>query len=122
MSFDLGVWYSSRPLTDEEAAERHRACCDNGDIDRLIEPHQSVADFVSEVTARYPQIDDVPEDEIEHCPWSVAFDPSKGHVTMPICWSRVEDVAPVVMELAAKHGLVCYDPQMGKVHLPPGLS
>ncbi len=121
MSFDLGVWYSSRPFTAKEADERYVALSKNGDVTRLIEPHQSVAEFVAALTAQYPQIDDVPEDKIDACPWTVEFDLSKGHATMPIMWSRVDDVAPFVMELAEKHGLVCYDPQARKVYLPSRL-
>lgn len=41
---------------------------------------------------------------------------------MAITWSTCAEIAPVVRELSAKHGLVCYDPQESKVYLPPRLQ
>jgi hypothetical protein len=41
---------------------------------------------------------------------------------MCIAWSRVEEIALYVVELAEKHGLVCYDPQENYVYLPSQLN
>ena len=121
MSFDLDVWYSSRPLTVAEADEHYSAFRGNGNGDGQAATDERLTRFVDELTSRYPQIDDVADDEIDACPWSLAFDLSPTHVRMPVMWTRAEEIAPVVMELAERHGLVCYDPQSRKVHLPPGL-
>ena len=122
MSYDLGIWYSSYPLTDAEADERYSAFLANGNGNGPVATDERLSRFVDELTSRFPQIDDVSEDEIDACPWSVAFDLSSSHVCTPIMWARAEDVAPFVLELAERHGLVCYDPQSRKVHLPPGLQ
>ncbi len=127
MSFDLGVWYSSRSLTAAEADECYSAFHasgngkGNGNANGQATTDERLTRFVHELTSRYPQIDDVADDEIDSCPWSVSFDLSPTHVKMPVMWTRAEEIAPVVMELAERHGLVCYDPQSRKVHLPPGL-
>jgi hypothetical protein len=116
MSFDLAVWYSSTPQTNDRALWIYQALCD-GDCS-VVEPQASVAAFLRELSAQYPDIDTVPEDEIDISPWTCCFDVSDGHVIMPISWGRVEEVAPIVVELAAKHGLVCYNPQGRQVFLP----
>ncbi len=129
MSFDLSVWYSPRPLT---AAEADELCSTfhgnasgngngNGNGNRQATPDERLTRFVDELTSRFPQIDDVADDEIEECPWNCAFDLSPTHVRIPIMWSRAEEVTSFVLALAGRHGLVCYDPQSRKVHLPPGL-
>ncbi len=131
MSFDLGVWYSSQPLTAAEAEERYSAFHGNenwngngngiGNTDDQAATDERLTRFVDELTSRYPQIDDVADDEIDACPWSLTFELSSTHVTMPVMWARAEEIAPVVMEIADRHGLVCYDPQSRKIHLPPEL-
>ena len=120
MSFDLGVWFSSRPMNNEEAAARYVALCDGNTDD--IEANPAVAAFVTELTGLHPQIDDVPDEDVDDCPWNCAFDVSEGHVIMPMSWSRCEEVALLVLQLAQKHGLICFDPQSGEVHLPPQLA
>jgi hypothetical protein len=118
MSFDLSVWYSSQPVGPEEGGPFHVALCE-GHHDGL-ESSPRVRRFVDELIARYPQIDDVPEDKVDECPWTIAFDQSEGHVIMCIAWSRAEEMKSIVHGLADKHGLVCYDPQADEVHNPPG--
>ena len=60
---------------------------------------------------KYPEIDSYSDDEVDDCPWSVSLDVYGGAVLMSILWSRVEEVQSFVKELAAKHGLICFDPQ-----------
>ena len=74
--------------------------------------------FVAEITARWPQIDDVPDDEVDECPWNVQFDQSPAHVASTIAWSRAEEIHPVYIETARRHGLYVYDPQDDRVYEP----
>ena len=64
----------------------------------------------------------VPEDHLGSCPWACSLDITGDHVIMAIQPGQCERVVPQVLALAAQHGLVCFDPQAGKVHLPPHLS
>ena len=121
MSFDLAVWYPDGPLSNEEAGERYARVCD-GDTTGLLE-HPAVQAFYDELVARHPEIDDIPEERIddhEFCPWSVAMDRSPGHVIMCCVWSRAAYVREHVENLAAKHGLVLYNPQEGLAVFPSG--
>jgi len=121
MSYDLGVWYPDRPLSNGEAGERYARLCE-GDTGGLQE-HLEITAFYDELVAKHPELDDVPEERIddhEYCPWSIAMDRSPGHVIMCCVWSRAEYVREYVGNLAARHGLVLYDPQASVVVFPEG--
>ena len=121
MSYDLGVFFTQRPLSADDAMERYSAYC-SGDFAHFLEPSPSIERFLKDLTDRYPQIDDVTEDQLDDCPWSIAFDVSDGHVLMPMVHSKADEVAPFVVTLAGRHGLVCVDPQDGRVlSAPDGL-
>lgn len=120
MSYDLAVWHVSRPITTEEAADIY---------DRLGEPdltgvelYPGVSAFMAELTAQYPQIDDWPEEDIDNCPWSVQFEHSDSYVVICMSHSRVSEIVPIVEEFAAKHDLVCFNPQWPCVVYPPRIA
>src|SRR5258707_68183 len=100
MSFDLGVWQSDSHLTDEEAGDLYVKLCEQSWIP--IEENPAVQAFYAELTSRYPEIDTVPEEEVDECPWSCAHDRSGLHVLVAMVWSRCAEVTPVVLELAEK--------------------
>jgi hypothetical protein len=121
MSFDLAVWYPDKRLSAEEANGRYARLCE-GNVEDLAED-AAVHAFYTELVAKHPEIDDIPEDRIddhEYCPWSVAMDRSPGHVILCCVWSRAGYVRRYVGQLAAKHGLVLYDPQEGTAIYPGG--
>ncbi|NBO19033.1 MAG: hypothetical protein EBV03_07395 [Proteobacteria bacterium] len=122
MSFDLCVFYTVKPHTNAEALKRYIAYCEEGDLKPYIEPSPKISEFVKELTALHPQIDDTPEDGLDECPWSIAFDLSEGHVIMPMVWSKADETQKIIVELAKKHDLVCFDPQNTKIiTAPPGI-
>jgi hypothetical protein len=123
MSFDLGVWYSDNPLTNQEAADIYLKLCEGQPI--LTGGHRAVEAFYSELTSRWQEIDTVPDDRVgdfDFCPWSCALDKRDIHVVMSCVWPKADEVAAFVSELALKHSLVLFDPQEGIVHLPPNLK
>src|SRR5262245_238742 len=119
MSYDLAVWYPSRDISDEEAFQQYQALCDE-DISGLV-PHPSIEAFYLELSGIHPEIDDVPEDKVEDfdfSPWSVAHDRSDRHILISCVWSHADYVHDLVLQLAAKHGLAVFDPQLTKLHYP----
>lgn len=119
MSFDLGVWFPHRRLSADEAGALYERLCE-GDISGL-QRHPAVTAFHAELTARHPEIDDVPEELIgdhDYSPWSCALDVSEAHVIMPCVWSKADDVGAYVQDLAARHGLAVYDPQAEEIIYP----
>jgi hypothetical protein len=106
-------------LTDDEAVELYAALCD-GDTSG-VEPSKAVDAFYEELTAKHPELDDVPDDDVDDtdlCPWSCEFDRSAGHLIIPCVWSKAEYVHSLLHELAAKHGLAVYDPQNELITYP----
>ena len=119
MSCDFAIWWPSRRLSDDEAGELYAVLCD-GDTSG-VEPSDSIDAFYAELTAKHPEIDDVPEEDIDNtdlCPWSIEFDRSPGHLIIPCVWSKAEYVESLLHELAAKHGLAIYNPQGGGITYP----
>lgn len=123
MSFDLGVWYSDVPVSLEEASEFYQDLCENGS-----ESHKengAIGAFYKELTARWPEIDSVPEEKVgdfDFSPWSCNLDRYGDAIVMCCVWSEAAKVEKVVRELARKQGLVFYDPQADRVLLPDHLN
>ena len=123
MSFDLGVWNSEGPITDGQASEIYGRLCE--DWPYLEGESKAVEAFYQELIQRWPEIDTILEDEVgdfDRCPWSCALERSGRAVVMACVWSKATDVAQFVERLARKHGLVLFDPQSGRVTLPPHLE
>ena len=120
MSYDFAVWYASRPITCQEAEQIYGRLCDE-DL-TAVEPNPRIADFLADLTARYPEIDNCDDEDLDECPWSNAFDRSEGHVIICMCFSRTTEVLPFVEELASEHGLVYFDPQTLVVLYPPQIA
>ena len=120
MSYDLCVWHSDLPPDDEQAGDLYVKLCEERWVP--AEENPATLAFYNELSARYPEIDDVSEEDLDDCPWSCAHDRPGLHVLMAIRWSKYGEVTPVVYELAGRHGLVCYNPQEGKVILPNRLN
>jgi hypothetical protein len=123
MSFDLGVWHSDVPLSDKEAAEIYVHLCQ--DWPYLKGESHSIVSFYDELTRRWPEIDTVPDEEIdnlEYCPWSCALSHSDIAVVTSCVWSMADEVEAFVRELAQRHRLVLFSPQSGSVYLPEHLK
>jgi hypothetical protein len=101
VSYDLGIWYQEAPATLDDAARRYDALLDSADYAQ-VPANRAVAAFVTELLAGYPWS---PEQHAEA--------PSIGDdwviVTLPYPVAR--EVTTTIVRLAARHGLVCYDPQ-----------
>ncbi len=119
MSCDFAVWYPKKKLTKAEAGTVYRQLCDGRS--ELVKPHPSIKAFYCDITALHPEIDDVPDEDIDNedvCPWDIAFDKSEGHLIMPCMWSKAQYVEGLVRRLARKHRLAVYDPQTGAYYPP----
>jgi hypothetical protein len=120
MSFDLAFWHEDRPITAEQAVQVYWQLCDEDYS--VVTPHQAVASFLRELTRRYPPIDHLPEEEIDESPWSCAWDVTPGSVIVCMTWPSGRALAPLLIEMANRHDLACYNPQRDEVYLPPALA
>jgi hypothetical protein len=80
--------------------------------------HERIKRFVTDLTADYPQIDDLPEEKLNDCPWSCAFDWGTSWVIMSMVWSRCQETAKAIFHLSRQHGLALFDPQTEFAYLP----
>jgi len=121
MSCDLGILSLERRLTNKEASDLYGALCD-GETSG-VKPSDAIDAFYKELTDKHPEIDDIPEEEIDNtdlCPWSIAFDRSPGHLIISCVWPKSDYVYELVAELARKHGLAIYSPQAEIIVYPDG--
>jgi hypothetical protein len=116
MSYDLGVWFPHKRMSDKEAGETYRRVCDSAFAG--LQAHPAIDAFYAELTSRYPEIDTIAEERIDdhaYCPWSCALDHTPAYVVMPCVYSQAENVHHFVHELARRHGLAVYDPQASHI-------
>ncbi|SPT57094.1 hypothetical protein [Actinomadura madurae] len=120
MSFDLWVWREEQPVTTDLALHKYRWLTSEEEWSGP-EPEMVVDDrvgaFHTEILSVYPRLEDIAEGE---SPWSLS--PSlvpDNYVAMCMGHSAARDAGPVIVETAMRHGLVCFDPQVVRVHNPP---
>jgi hypothetical protein len=114
MSFDLAVW--REPAAAEEAARKYAALTSLEPV--VIPLHPRAVAFHRDLTARYPELADVPVEELGSCPWSCALTVAGDGVVMSLSWSASDAVVSYVQELAERHVMALYDPQDGTVYPP----
>ena len=117
-AFYLGVWACLTPISSEEAAHQYQLLKDLGSERRFDD---KVYAFYSRLSSLYPEVETLSEEELDDSPWASSMEVSGSHVIMAIAPKQSEKVFPQVLALAEENGLVCFDPQAGKVYLPPHL-
>ncbi|MDG4829058.1 hypothetical protein O7627_07025 [Solwaraspora sp. WMMD1047] len=113
MSYDLAIWEGERPADNEMAGRMFASLYLRYiDSDDLQPPTDRIRAYAAALLDRYPDIDD---DAGADSPWSTAplANEAVGPLMyFPMVWSRCEEVSAWAAQLAAEHGLVCYDPQL----------
>ena len=110
MSFDLAFWYSPEPADGAQALEIYQGILN--EVPGLTPAHPAVAAFTADVTGQFP---DLSEDNLDSSPWTSPLYFSPEFLVATISWSQARAVAPVLLALARKHGLTCFDPQQPAV-------
>lgn len=105
---DLYVWKGPVASSEDEANDLLV-----GDPD-LFEPSDDVVRFYDELLARYPALESFCEDEIDTAEtyWSVTPERSDRLIGMNLRWRVSDQMLNAIVELARKHELVLYDPQV----------
>ncbi|MET0132877.1 MAG: hypothetical protein ABW215_04710 [Kibdelosporangium sp.] len=121
MSFELAVWYEPAPITAAAADEKYGALCALDGQPGVV-PRPEVAAFYRELVGRYPELENLTDEEAERrSPWAADLGVAVDSVLMSVLWRYSGQMLGVVRELAGRHGLICYDVQEHRVHHPPGL-
>lgn len=113
MSYDVAVWDGARPADDEQALHEYEVLWERYE-DAGEPPSQRILDYIASLTARYPDLTDLPDEDVDDSPW--ADGPLTGNVMGPffyfaLVYSMVDEVLPFIAATARRHGLVCFDPQ-----------
>lgn len=120
MSYDIAVWEGERPANHAAALETYNEMwaryedTDEPASDRILS-------YIEELTAKYPDLDDLPDDDVDDSPW--ADSPLQGNVMGPFFYfalvpSKADETVPFIVETARRHELVCFDPQQEKLLWP----
>jgi hypothetical protein len=118
MGFDIWIWYSSHLVSDEDAHRIYESLTlgDPGEV----EESPSLAAFVRDVRRQWPWLRE--PNARAATPDGFEFDSNDWHAWFGIPWTAVAGVGPSIQRLVERHGLVLFDPQEGRVHLPEQLG
>ncbi|SRR6266498_1788108 len=106
MSYDLAVWFPHNALSDEHALEQYYKLCNE-----KISGHKHIQSLISSIKSS------------QLCIQKFMMFP-KIRLVMSILVLGVNILRMVacrlclVLDLALKHGLVVFDPQLTKIHYP----
>jgi hypothetical protein len=103
MSFDMYLWKAPVPNDEREANEL---------LDRHFGGDRSAFQPSPDLKAFYGELAGVVDD------LAALGDRTDRLVTLNLLWGTGDDVLADIARLAARHGLVLYDPQADRVHPP----
>ena len=117
MSYDVAVWIGNLPADNAAALETFKRRWKR--YENTPEPtHPQIAAFLDDLLERYPDLDGVPESELESSPWA------EGHMIgnargrffyFAMTYPGARKALQFVAETAAAHNLVCFDPQSSEL-------
>ncbi|WP_076473676.1 hypothetical protein [Micromonospora avicenniae] len=120
MSYDLAVWEGDRPADNATALTTFKALYERYIAEGQIPPTPRIRAYVEALLERW--IDLTEDDDEEQSPWSTGplINEASGPVIyFPMVYSRCQEVSAGAARIAAEHGLVCFDPQLGLLRPAP---
>lgn len=122
MTYDLAVWEGPRPADDVEAGAAFQQLYAQyiGDAVGDVPPTARIRGYVEALLDRWI---DLTEDDDDLSPWADGplIDNAQGPIVyFSMVWSRCEEVSAQAAQLAADHGLNCFDPQLDRSRPPRG--
>jgi hypothetical protein len=118
MSFDLGVLSGVERLDPDQAREAYERLCQGAKWSSVLSADDRVAKFVAALSARWPDLDTLPESDVDESPWSGGFEVSPAHVLLTMRFSAAESVVEFCLATALALGLNVFDPQDGTLYSP----
>ncbi|MBT8217843.1 MAG: hypothetical protein KJO17_13410 [Acidimicrobiia bacterium] len=117
MSYDLAVWEGEQPDSDADAAKAFGELVDRYLEQGVAEPTtRAVREYVEALLERWP---DITGEGSQDSPWAtgpIAYDNIGSFFYMTMRYDRARAAITVAADLATELGLVCFDPQTGKLH------
>src|SRR5437870_781951 len=113
MSYDVAVWDGQMPANDEQAMEVYQSLWERHKTTDEP-PSPRILGYIQSLTARYPDLMDLSDDEGDDSPWAdgpLTKDVMGAFFYFGLVFSKAEEALPFIAETAREHGLVCFDPQ-----------
>lgn len=117
MSYDLAVWEGERPAGNAAALTTFEALYERYVGGKGIPPSPRIRAYVETLLERWA---DLTEDD--ESPWSTGpliGEASGPLIYFPMVYSRCTEVSAGAARIAAEHGLICFDPQLGQLRPAP---
>ncbi|KFZ82064.1 hypothetical protein ED92_17770 [Amycolatopsis sp. MJM2582] len=119
MSYHLAVWEGPRPIDDNAAqAAFARLRTEYPGGRRRIRASTLIQQYISQLLARWPDLDSDAEDDEDDIPWSDGplIDNASGPLFyFGVVYSKYEEATEFAVERAQALGLICFDPQTGRL-------
>jgi hypothetical protein len=116
VSYDLAVWEGPKPPDNEAALRTYNELMARMEARREpTEPTPAIASYVEALLQRWP---DITEDAGADSPWSDGplIDNASGSVFyFGMVFSMADEASEFAAQLARDRGLVCFDPQEGRL-------
>ncbi|WP_185447844.1 hypothetical protein [Kribbella qitaiheensis] len=103
MSYDLAVWEGDVPQDDKAAAQEFEQLYERYFVESPRRAHGAIRAYVEELTDTWPEDD--------KSPWvTPPMETASGPIVyFSVIASRADEVCEGVAQIAADHGLVCFD-------------
>ena len=118
MSFDLAVLSGTRQLDADQARDAYEHLATGADWSAVLDPDPRIGQFVAALSARWPDIDTLPEDQVEASPWSDGFEMSPAHVLLTMRFEAPNALLEFCESTALGLGLNLFDPQDETLYSP----
>jgi hypothetical protein len=118
VSFDLAVLSGRRPLDADQAQDAYEQLASGADWAAVLDEDERVGEFVAALSARWPEIDTLREDQVDASPWSGGFEVSPAHVLLTMRFDAPGAVIEFCESTALGLGLNVFDPQDGTLYSP----
>jgi hypothetical protein len=119
MSYSVGIQLGSIPSDPTIAFQQFATQADALTIDE--QAHPTFVTIHDELTARFPCLCEMPDDDIDDRVWSdgpLINNFGEQVAVIGFSYSTVETVLPFVIEVAHKHGATVFDGQTSTVYRP----
>jgi hypothetical protein len=122
VSYDL--WVYAGPAYDARTAQQAMEICSETGAEDAFQKSPKLPNLLSAILAVYPALESLSEADVlaDASPWSVTPAASDRVLAFSFAFSRVEEVATLIVKEAFDRGLFTFDPQDGSIYPPKGMQ